>query len=181
MRDIIFRGKDSTGIMNHDWFYGSLDTSFNEDFPRIICKDKWGNTMLITVDCETVGQYVGIKDINDNNIYEGDIVEVYCNRVCNNQKRSQYDVPTKVRAVVKFGNFCHDIGFYLDYYNNFNNKICQPIGREEDERHIWQRPLGDFDFSIRKRETHENWLWKNHIEVIGNVHDNPELIQGECQ
>lgn len=76
VREIEFKGKDSTGIMNYDWFYGSLDTSFNKDFPRIVCKDKWGNTMLITVDGETVGQYTGVDDSNKRKIFENDIVDL---------------------------------------------------------------------------------------------------------
>lgn len=132
MREIEFRGKDSTGIMNHDWFYGSLDTSFNEDFPRIICKDKWGNTMLITVDGETVGQYTGQKDKFEKKIFEGDILS------------SLYK----------------DDGCMGVYVITFDNGAFYPK-RYGKHQQIY----------VRVSMTDLKWC-----EVIGNIHDNPELL-----
>ena len=74
MREIIFRGKDRTGIMNHLWQEGSLDNT-NEEFPKIVRLDRWGNKMLIDVAPETVGQYTGLTDMYGKKIFEGDIVE----------------------------------------------------------------------------------------------------------
>lgn len=132
MREIEFRGKDSTGLMNHDWFYGSLDTSFNEDFPRIICKDKWGNTMLITVAGETVGQYTGKKDKNKTKIFEGDIIKI----------QNKY-----IRYVVYSGVRCSFIT--IMYYDKLQS--AEMIG------------LGEYE--------------EYEIEVIGNIYDNPELLE----
>lgn len=130
MREVEFRGKDSTGVMNHDWFYGSLDTSFNEDFPRIICKDKWGNTMLITVDGETVCQYTGLKDKKGTKIFEGDIVK-----------------GTIVSQWAK-----EEIVCYVEYQND--SFVCI-----EDDK--WKHKL----------------MFAKNIEVIGNIYDNPELLE----
>ena len=148
MREIEFRGKDSTGIMNHDWFYGSLDTSFNVDFPRIVCKDKWGNTMLITVDGETVGQFTGLCDKNGKKIYEGDILcMTFSNEWTHNEER-------KVYYYVKFtdGMFAT---FYKDYENgqwediedNRLDKALIEVDKLEIVGNIYDNPelLGDSD------------------------------------
>lgn len=74
MREIIFRGKDRTGIMNHLWQEGSLDNT-NEEFPKIVRLDRWGNKMLIDVAPETVVQFTGLTDKNGKRIFEGDILE----------------------------------------------------------------------------------------------------------
>ncbi len=75
MREIEFRGKDKTGIMYKDWFYGSLDLTTNPEFPTILCKDKFDNVMHIQVDKETIGQYIGLNDNCKQKVFEGDIMQ----------------------------------------------------------------------------------------------------------
>ena len=73
MKKRLFRGKDRTGILNKDWLYGMLD-SLDEDFPRIIYKDRWGNRIIADVDKESVGQFTGLTDKSIKDIFEGDIL-----------------------------------------------------------------------------------------------------------
>ena len=168
MREILFRGKNDAG----EWLCGYLTKPAGNPCFIIDGDDYFGGVIE-----ETIGQYTGLTDKNGTKIFEGDIVEVYAQRHICNQQRSQYDVPVKVRAFVEHCSNWNGVGFHFNYKNKYNYKLCQPIGREEDERDFYYRPIQDFDFDRKKKETHPKHLWRNHIEVIGNIHDNPELLE----
>lgn len=127
MREILFRATDLSGVNNHSWIFGSLDTTENE-YTIMIYPDRFGNKCRIFVDPKTVGQYTGLTDKNGKKIFEGDIVTM-----------PKYG-GGRHKSVIYFKN-----GKFAVDGSNYNFKdICS-----------------------------------KNMEVIGNIHDNPELLEVE--
>lgn len=143
MRDIKFRGK---GVADDEWYYGDLIQSCLGT-AWIITEDYTTATEDITLNTcaspqikqNTLGQYTGLHDKNEKEIYEGDILlapvwfgSLKC--VCIYQQENQ------VSSIQGFGLYSYDT-----YFQKYRTLV------ESDE-------------------------W-DEFEVIGNIYDNPDLLE----
>lgn len=99
---------------------------------------------------KTIGQYTGLTDKNCKKIFEGDIVK---------------DVTVPVQCgigIVKFGKYETRINFSLSH-DNYAYHIGVYIK--------WNKTLNFYRNDLA--------FWNERIEVIGNIHDNPELLNTE--
>ncbi len=157
MRDILFRGKR---IDTGEWVEGCLFYDPDLEEAQITGFEYYnGETGLERdqfcerVDPDTVGQYTGMEDTNGKKIFEGDIVqdEDLDVRLMNDER----DGARTGRGVIKYG--IHSV--------------------PSDDPFCWGEALG---FYI-DGETLYPTLAQYHpycIQVIGNIHDNPELMEG---
>ncbi len=153
MRDILFRGKDRTGVVNHSWLIGALDNT-NEESPKIIRPDRYGNPMFIDVAPETVGQFTGLTDKKGKRIFEGDILKVQTqdfteedNPVFGKMKVPTGEKRTRYWTVEWANHFCGGAGWY--FYGK--------------------------DRRFNKRAS-KSALLNRDAEVVGNIYDDPELL-----
>lgn len=72
MQEIEYRGKC---IETNEWVYGYLVKQFGKFKIYKDNKEDFGE-WLFEVDPETVGQYIGIKDIHQKKVFQGDVVKV---------------------------------------------------------------------------------------------------------
>lgn len=138
MRQINFRGKSSR---DGEWFFGNLYD-----------KDTKGNTHIMSlergclvIDPDTVGQYTGLHDRKDREIYEGDILFVeFADKSGGNQ-------------LVGWSKETASWGIMSTYeYQSLKDGYDWP-----------------------EFESHTLLAFLRHAitcEVVGNIHDNPELM-----
>ena len=160
MREILFRGKV---IENGEWVQGFLmkrpsAVHIGEYSPWYIFvppKDPEDNCHYWNVAPETIGQFTGLI-AKEKQWFEHDIISV------RNDNGEMY------RFVIAFGvcggvkNVKHTVGYTGFHFipANEETRRCMACGARND-------PL--------------YWLNAYDCEVIGNIHDNPELLEGGAE
>lgn len=151
-REIKFRGwceKDS------EWRYGFYitDGKIHEINTLLDC----GSFYVSQVDPESVGQCTGLKDKSDTEIYEGDILRFdWRMQESNSLVADDFE---NIKGVVFF---CA-AKFIVRYFNNSMLFDLSEINQLTHER-FW-RSCSDF-------------YKMTDFEVIGNIYENPELLEG---
>lgn len=159
MRQILFRGKNKeTG----DWLFGHYSRNTLHTWPLtdVIYPShdaEAGYLHYEEIDGKTLGQYTGLNDKNGKPIFEGDVV--------------QYNdiMDFDIQSIVCFGEYGQDgsSGEYnprrcIGWFVRVDNFTCPDY-------------LESSDFPEYKGEQNLLEVAADCI-VIGNIHDNPELI-----
>ena len=152
MREILFRGK-----FGNEWKYGFLSIE-----PKgLVIKEPYKNdsSNVWHIESDTIGQYTGLTDKNGKKIFEGDIFkfedEVWqsCYTPCGTE------------------------------WDSWEAENCGVVG--------FNKELSQYDFVRYKfsQNSVEADLHESHditfadfitdLEIIGNIHDNPELLEVE--
>ena len=154
MREVLFRGKLSDGT----WSEGNLEIKTNGVF--IITPDETVIGRYGRVDPETVGQYTNLTDKNGKKIFEGDIIEY--EHELSGYLRFELGEDYKPRR----SHSCHwDDKHYLHYKRNYAVEW-----KEKDARWILRNGSDQHDLRRISLSMHNG-------VVIGNIHDNPELLK----
>lgn len=140
MRDFMFRGKR---VDNGEWVYGYFWRNAGGSFIQSWLGNVYGGIHEVKFD--TVGQYFGIKDFKDNDLYPGDVIKTKHTRTI------EEDWPN-IEFYEKVGQ--------LEYHHGYN------FG----PRLRWNKG----HMMIPNTST----LWRLKSELVGNIFDNPELING---
>ena len=158
MREILFHGKRAD---NGEWVEGDLlQTRYHSGHIEYQIMPQTPVSSAYPVLPETVGQYTGLTDKNGKRIFEGDIV-----------RYNTYD-DFDCQSVAKFGEYNQDgsageysaskcIGFYVDVDNFTCPDLCE-YGSNCFSNYLKQQNILEV---------------AQYCEIIGNIHDNPELME----
>ena len=169
MREILFRGKGNPKYNTGEWYEGYLKKDNEGDFQ--ICGSCWSRTVIP----ETIGQYTGVTDNNGKKIFEGDIVK--CKHDWQNQGRTMDTdevafLEQKIRGA--YGKYIDKtLGeFFRWRYHYFRNYAVEYYVMNGG----WRVRNGSCFHSLT-----QTYITNRDLEVIGNIHDNPELLKGGAE
>lgn len=137
MRQIKFRAQE---IASNKWLYGDLRHHKDD-----VCIFEQEGMKGEQVKCETIGQFTGLTDELDREVYEGDIIML------------DGSPEMGVRVVV----------FYEESFNIATRK-------EYDYLQQGSHPyLNDY----AHMDCLNTWSNSGLVRVVGNIYDNPELLE----
>ena len=148
----LFRGKEKD---SGKWIYGDLRHISDGHGGYILCivdntNGRNNDVTGVEVLPETVGQYTGFTDKNGKRIFEGDIVRATIERA----ERCQS--PRIENGVIGYD--C--IGM-----------IGLILYKDKNGENVWSDFFNELSLS--------GLIEDYYFEIIGNIHDNPELLGGE--
>ena len=147
MNEIKFRGMDANGIMR----YGRLsqdkpnETVYYKEYSQRICWDVFN----IPVKNSTLGQYTGLNDKNNKEIYNKDILKF---DISGNGLK--YNPLEALMVVVEYKNASWGFKHLFPELVVEEDRNWSAFWRSDDEE-IWDT---------------------NYFEVLGNKYENPELL-----
>ena len=162
MREILFRAKRTD---NGEWIEGYYAKQSNHacfahelKYQHFIFKDvcldfNLGGLQEFEIIPETVGQYTGLTDKNGVRIFEGDILR-------------GFEYP-----------FCSNINGEFNYFAEivwFDNSSAFGI-------YTFKNPKSNVRGISEGNTDYLEYFNADKWEVIGNIHDNPELLEGGTQ
>ena len=151
-RVVKFRGKD---VESGKWVYGSLVTYPNGRCEIVVFDD--GEILEYEVDAESVGQFTGLHDKNGKEIYEGDVLFV---REWKNLAMGMFDHEEREQLPLEDckGELLYEsqrVVYFEEGSMCAGDYYISTLWDKQDKRH--QYPIFE-------------------VEVIGNIHDNPNLL-----
>lgn len=165
MREILSKAKQ---IDNGEWIEGSLiDLDIDSGYCYIVPPYKKASILpiifLITdrmklVDPETLCRFTGLCDKNGNKIWKNDIL------MCHGNPKDLVKA-----AFGEFGVRNIETGSIVDKVVGWHYEVVPTDAISRCEPFCWPMPLTEY------------YINRCEMEVVGNIFDNPELLQGSVK